>query len=293
VPEASSRIAMLQRGEADIIDIPLSQEREVDGLPFKVIRVPNSLSAYLFFTGMYDDKSAKGYDLNLPWRKLKVREALNMAINRQAILHRIFHDEGVAAPVPFPMPGGLGYDSAWKNYEYDPARAKKMLADAGYPNGFDITLYSLPRPGLPDFPLLVEAVADDWSRIGLHVKIVNTQWSTVRGPQRNKALTGGAIALTFGPVNSDGIRGNIAAPFYNFALSPELNADEQAIKTSKTEQDLVNAVQKLGTDERVLSAYVPLFFFNSIYVVNPKKVATWDVRAHFGAPDNFDTITKP
>jgi ABC-type transport system substrate-binding protein len=283
---------MIKRGEADVIDIPVSQGTEIRGLPMKTIRVPNSLSAHLFFTGMYDDKAAKGYDPDLPWRKVGVREALNIAINRPAILNRIFNKEGTPAPVAFPMPG-LGYDNSWKLYDYDPARAKKLLADNGYPNGFDITLYSLPRPGLPDFPLLVEAVADDWSKLGLRVKIVNTQWGTIRGQQRNKALTGGVVALTFGPVNPDGMRGNIAAPFYYFAISPELNAAEEAIKTAKTDKELIDASLKLGTIERDVSAFVPLYFFNSLYVVDPKKVASWDVRAHFGAPDAFGTITKP
>jgi peptide/nickel transport system substrate-binding protein len=76
---------------------------------------------------------------NAPWNKLKVRQAVAHAIDGDAIAKGLFL--GFPKRYPRLAPGEFGYDPALKNYAYDPALAKKLLAEAGYPNGFDMPLF--------------------------------------------------------------------------------------------------------------------------------------------------------
>ena len=73
-----------------------------------------------------------------PFDNKKVREAANLAVNKDAIVKNVLGDRGVVLAGPLTS-AWLGYDPAVKPFPYDPARAKQLLAEAGYPQGFDAT----------------------------------------------------------------------------------------------------------------------------------------------------------
>jgi ABC-type transport system substrate-binding protein len=106
-----------------------------------------------------------------PAKDKRVREAMNIAIDRQEISQAIF--AGRAEPAAVPM--GLSWsfkDIGFKvapemTYTYDPARAKKLLADAGHPGGFALDVYAYQLPGLPEGKAMAEAVAGYWEKIGI------------------------------------------------------------------------------------------------------------------------------
>jgi peptide/nickel transport system substrate-binding protein len=77
------------------------------------------------------------YNAKVPWLDKRVREAMNLAVNRQAIVEHLFLGEAQVNTVPI-IPSWVKEfgNPAWKPYPYDPARAKRLLAEAGYPNGF-------------------------------------------------------------------------------------------------------------------------------------------------------------
>lgn len=291
VPEPSTRLAMLKRGEADVIDVPLSFKRELDGQPFDIARAEDAFSAYVFFTGMYQDKEAPAYNPDLPWRNLKVRQALNLAINRQAIADHIFQGEARPAAVPLPLPSHIGYKKSWAAPAYDPEKAKKLLAEAGYADGFEIELMSFPRPGVPDIPLMIEAVADLWSRIGVKVKIVKTDWGAIRPAVRARKVTY-AAPLTQGKSNPDVMAILIGAPFYMFTISPELNEAVSDVKSAGTAEEMSSALGDLGDQMQAASAVVPVALLNQVYATNPKKIAAWPVKAHQGGANGFEFIKK-
>ncbi|MCG8548030.1 MAG: ABC transporter substrate-binding protein [Alphaproteobacteria bacterium] len=292
VPEPSTRLAMLKRGEADIIDVPLSFKRELDGQPFDIARAKDAFSAYVFFTGMYQDKKAPAYNPDLPWRKAKVREALNLAVNRQAIADHIFQGEARPAAVPLPLPSHIGYKSSWSPPAYDPAKAKKLLAEAGYPDGFEIELMSFPRPGVPDIPLMIEAIADLWSRIGVTVKIVKTDWGAIRPAVRARKVAY-AAPLTQGKSNPDVMAILIGAPFYMFTISPQLNDAVAAVKSAGTADQMSAALGRLGDEMQAANAVVPVALLNQVYATNPKKIGSWPVKAHQGGANGFEFVSKP
>ena len=73
-----------------------------------------------------------------PFDKKQVREAANLAVNKEAIVKNVLGGRGIVMAGPF-TPAWLGYDPSVKPFAYDPAKAKALLAEAGYPQGFDTT----------------------------------------------------------------------------------------------------------------------------------------------------------
>ncbi|MDP8244226.1 MAG: ABC transporter substrate-binding protein [Candidatus Hinthialibacter antarcticus] len=110
----------------------------------------------------------------------RVRQAINYAVNKKAICDHLF--EGYAEPMRgiFP-PSVLGHDPDSRAYEFDPDKAKALLVEAGYSDGFDIEImtYSVPRPYNPIGARLAEVVQNDLSEIGVRVKISQVEWGTL------------------------------------------------------------------------------------------------------------------
>ncbi len=129
VPDASTRLAMLKRGEADIayaFDGELGDEvRRTPGLTLRP--TPFVSTHWLVFADQWDPKS--------PWHDRRVRLAANYAVNHQAInqAETLGFSRITGSIIP------RGFDFYWQppSYPYDPARAKQLLAQAGYPTGFD------------------------------------------------------------------------------------------------------------------------------------------------------------
>jgi peptide/nickel transport system substrate-binding protein len=103
--------------------------------------------------------------------KQKVREALNYAIDRKAITTSLFGKYGVpTSEISDEAYSDNGFDPAYQNhYSYDPAKAKKLLAEAGYPSGFSLTIGAIATYG--DGVEVSQAIASDWAKIGVTAKI--------------------------------------------------------------------------------------------------------------------------
>jgi peptide/nickel transport system substrate-binding protein len=146
------------------------------------------------------DKAGKPLPAN-PLRDARVREALSKAINRQALAERIM--EGLAVPASnIVSPGILGYNSAIKPDAYDVEGAKKLLAEAGYPNGFAITLHG-PKNRYINDEKVVQAVAQFFTRIGVQAKVetlpLSVYFARAKAGEFSMALLGwGTLAADFG-----------------------------------------------------------------------------------------------
>lgn len=112
-----------------------------------------------------------------PFTDLRVRMAINMAIDKAAILKAVYQGAGVPAKNLIP-PTMWGYNDSIKPYPHDPAKAKQLLAEAGYPNGFATTLWAMPvqRPYNPDAKRIAEMMQADLAKIGVRAKIVSYEW---------------------------------------------------------------------------------------------------------------------
>nr|WP_315246245.1 ABC transporter substrate-binding protein [uncultured Albidiferax sp.] len=166
--DASVRVQKLKAGECQIMSYPKPQD--LAGLKtepsLKMISAPGFNIGYLSYN---TEKPTTG--------KLEVRQALDMAINRKAIIDAVYQGQGQEATNPFPS-SLWSYNPALKNPPVDVEKAKELLKKAGYPDGFEMTLWSMPvqRPYNPNAKLMAEMIQADWAKIGVKAKIVSYEW---------------------------------------------------------------------------------------------------------------------
>ncbi|MCX7029438.1 MAG: ABC transporter substrate-binding protein [Spirochaetes bacterium] len=170
IPDATARYLALKKGEVDLIDFPN----------------PSDISAIEADTNLKVVKQAGmnvGYlALNTqkkPFTDKRVRQALNYAVNKAEILEAVYGPLGVSAKNPLP-PDMWGYNKAIEEYGYDPAKAKQLLAEAGYPNGFKTTLWAMPvsRPYNPNGRRMAEILQAQFKAVGITAEIVSYEWGT-------------------------------------------------------------------------------------------------------------------
>jgi glutathione transport system substrate-binding protein len=129
VPENGARIAMLQTGEAQFIfPVPPEMIKSLENSP--TITVFDEPSIYMRYVALNN--------MRKPFSDPRVRLALNYAVDKQAFAKVVF--SGHADPMDSPLPPLLAFYQKQGSYPYDPAKAKALLAEAGYPNGFETTL---------------------------------------------------------------------------------------------------------------------------------------------------------
>lgn len=131
VPENSTRVAMLRTGEAQFIfPVPPEQVKSLEGEPGIDVTVsPSIIERYIAFNTKMK-----------PFDNPKVRMALNYAVNKQALCKVAFN--GFAVPATGLAPEGVDYAKQFAAIPYDPKKARELLKEAGYPNGFRVTLWS-------------------------------------------------------------------------------------------------------------------------------------------------------
>ena len=136
-----------------------------------------------------------------PFTDAKVRKALNMAINKTAIIDAVFQGAGKAAKNPIP-PTIWSYNNATKDDPYDPAAAKKMLADAGVKN-LKTNIWAMPvqRPYNPNARRMAELIQADWAKVGVTAEIVSFEWGEYL--KRSKAGEHDTVLLGWTGDNGD------------------------------------------------------------------------------------------
>jgi dipeptide transport system substrate-binding protein len=167
-PDASVRYAKLKAGECHVMPYPnpadlaqMANDKDINLLEKEGLNV-----GYL---GFNTEKK--------PFDNVKVRRALSLAINKQAIIDAVFQGAGKIAKNPIP-PTIWSYNDAVKDYPYDPDAAKKMLAEAGFPDGFETDIWAMPvqRPYNPNARRMAEIIQADWAKVGVTAKIVTYEW---------------------------------------------------------------------------------------------------------------------
>ena len=131
VHEDTTRVAMLEAGEADmILNVPFGDKKRLEQEGFKTAEIAVTPTVSVQFT-LNNPKD--------PWHDVRVREAVAHAIDADSIIKGLF--QGIPKHYAAFGPDEVGYDPNLKNYKYDPALSKKLLAEAGYPHGFKMPLY--------------------------------------------------------------------------------------------------------------------------------------------------------
>ena len=159
IPDDSTRLAMLKRGEADIVyslrGVLGEEVKKTPGLAFKPTLT--TFTEWILFTEQWNPKS--------PWADKRVRLAANLAVDRQAINQAEYL--GAGRPTFSIIPRGMDFYWAPPTYAYDPAKAKALLAEAGYPNGFDGGAISSDMVYAP----IIEVAANYLQTVGIRVTV--------------------------------------------------------------------------------------------------------------------------
>jgi len=199
VPEPSTRMAMLRAGSVDVIEIGGEYADELKKVGVRTLLMPNVSWVYIILGGQWPTKAT--YDPKVPWaqadaeRARKVRVALNLAVDKQAIMQRVLGGLGTALGSWLMYPADpWASDALKKPLPYDPAKAKALLAEAGYPGGFDVTMNLTPWPGRGFLPDVGEAVATYWEKVGIRVKRRPVDRAVFASDFRARAYSGVALA---------------------------------------------------------------------------------------------------
>ena len=236
VPDATARYAKLQAGQCDLIDFPNATDIEKMKTDPKVqlLSQPGLNIAYVAFN---TEKA--------PFDNVKVRQALNLAVDKKAIIDVVYQGAGIAAKNPLP-PTIWGYNDNLAESEFNIEKAKQLLAEAGYPNGFETELWVQPvvRASNPNPRRMSEIIQADWAKIGVKAKLVTYEW----GDYIKRSKAGELTAGTYGWSGDNGDPDNFLSPLFgsanvgnsNYARfnSPELDAllDKALGLSDKTER---------------------------------------------------------
>ena len=175
IPQPATRVAALLAKDVDAIEnVPTADLKRIrDSKDLSFFSKVSHRVIYLNLdqrekTPFVTDKDGKALEKN-PFRDQRVRDAMTIAINRDAIRDRVM--EGLSEPTSNMVPATLfGNVPDLKVPKYDPNQAKKLLAEAGYPDGFGLTLHGPNNRYVNDEPIL-QAIASMWTRIGVQTKV--------------------------------------------------------------------------------------------------------------------------
>jgi peptide/nickel transport system substrate-binding protein len=183
VPEATTRMAMVKRGEVDLaylIDTPMAEEVKRDPA-LKLVFSGGIGTLYLDFFDMWDPKS--------PWADKRVRQAASYAIDRRALSD--VETVGASIPTGNVVPKGFDFALPIEADPFNRARAKQLLAEAGYPNGFDAgDLYPW-----PPYSTTGEAVTNFLAGIGIRTRVRNMERAAFYQALASKKLKGLCVCI--------------------------------------------------------------------------------------------------
>ena len=167
ITDPQTRLAELESGNIDmIVNIPpddLSRLRADDN--FQVIE---QAGMHLWWTAFNTQKK--------PFNDIRVRQAVNYAINKESIVKDILKGTGEVANTVLPSTV-WGHNAELKNYEYNPEKAKQLLSEAGYKDGLKVT-YWVPESGsgMQQPQAMAAAIQSDLAKVGIEVKIQTIEW---------------------------------------------------------------------------------------------------------------------
>ncbi|MBE9606636.1 ABC transporter substrate-binding protein [Acetobacteraceae bacterium H6797] len=285
------RLAALRAGDVQMIDaVPTGDIEALRKEPsIKLAEIPSLRVIYLrldfehdvspYITGPNGEKLDKN-----PLRDLKVRQALSMAINRDAIVSRIMSGAALASGQMMP-PGANGYVPDLKPMPFDPEKAKKLLAEAGYPHGFGITLIG-PNNRYINDEQIIQAVGQMWQRIGVKTKVEGMPFSVLAQRSAKNDMSALLLGWATSGEPSSALRANLATRdlargfgtsnqtgYSNKALDALI---EKALTTAddKAREDIFKEAMKMGMDDIGL---VPLHMQKNVWALRPG--ISYDARA--------------
>ena len=287
IPDRTTRLAMLKTGEADIAYLMIGVEGEtVKADPkLRLAQVIPSAVWWLDFPEQWSKTKS-------PWQDRRVRLAVNMAIDKQAVnqAERLGFSRLTGSIIPSVMDFALRIEP----YPHDPTHAKRLLAEAGYPNGFDAGDFT----PVPPFTSFGESVANYLTAVGIRSRVRSMERATFFEAWRAKKLTGIIMGASAG-------LGNAAARLEAFVISTgtyayggdadidELFRQQAQERDRKKREATLHQIQRL-MHQRVMHA--PIFEPATLHGVGPRveePAVGLNALLYFAAPYEEMRLKKP
>jgi peptide/nickel transport system substrate-binding protein len=260
VPEGTTRLAMLKNGEADMayaFDGPEAEEVKRDAR-LTLVDTRHASINWIEFADQWDPKS--------PWHDQRVRLAVNYAVDRQAISDAAC--VGYCPPTGVIVPRVMDYALPVEPPPYNPQKAQQLLAEAGYPNGFDAG----ELVPIPPFFTAGQAVVNYLNAVGIRTRMRPMERAAFYAAWREKKLHG--LFIT-GAGNSGNAASRVEAFIYSkgsyaYGGYPDIDElfEQQAQERDPAKrQALLHRIQQLSV-ERVM--FAPLYDFRALMGVGPR-----------------------
>ena len=258
-PDASVRAQKIKAGECQIALSPKPQD-VIEAKNDKSLKVSETPAFMTAFVALNTQKK--------PLDNPKVRQALNVAFDRTTYLKTVFENTATPAVNPFP-PNTWSYDKSVSAYPYSADRAKKLLADAGFPNGFDTTIWVRPNGSVlnPNPKAGAELLQADLAKIGVKAQVKVIEW----GELIKEAKQGQHDMLFMGWAGDNGDPDNYLSPLFscnavksgiNFAryCDPQL---DKLIADGKTTPDIAKRTKAYVEAQKIIhdqALWIPLAY---------------------------------
>lgn len=168
IPDTETQSMMFESGELDILDLDYaadSADRFTETYPYQIVQGPRV--GIVYFTMNFNKE---------PFQDVRVRKAVQMSIDRQAILDALYGGRGQVEQGIFPH-GLIGFNPDQEEIKYDPEAAKALLAEAGYADGFDMEI-AADSSASDTMTMALEIVSDQLAEVGIRAEIKNYDEST-------------------------------------------------------------------------------------------------------------------
>ncbi|MCA1644523.1 MAG: ABC transporter substrate-binding protein [Chloroflexi bacterium] len=169
ISDPTPRVVALQTGEVDFINDVAPDQIEALRRNSDMVVSQASIPHTWLINLNHRDK---------PFSDVRVRQAASLAINREALTRDILKGTALSA-TQLEGPGGVAHNDALAGWPYDPARATQLLAEAGYPNGFE-TVFALPAAGsgMLDAVRIAEYLQKNWTDVGIRASLETQEWTS-------------------------------------------------------------------------------------------------------------------
>jgi ABC-type transport system substrate-binding protein len=264
IPEPTTAVAEFESGTVDVLYVPEDQTKEWEGDPSKKSMLQSAPALRLWYMGVNVTRG--------PLKDVRVRQAIAHAIDTRVLLEQLLNGRGRVAAGVIP-PALEGADTARVPVAYDTASARRLLKEAGFPNGVDLELWSSQTP---PFPRLAEAMQAYLKAVGIRVKLVQRDASTMRAAAR-AGQTDLVLKDWFADYpdaenflypllhsTNKGVGGNVS--FYTSATFDKLVNQARGETDNAKRADFNRQADSVAYADVAL---VPLFFYNDLFAVQP------------------------
>jgi ABC-type transport system substrate-binding protein len=295
--EEPTRFAQLLAGETHLTEVNKDLTDELVSKGYKLIRSRGTAQqVQINFGGLYfgtEDPQTKRYtedggttgklDQSVPWTNVKVRQAINKAINREELLRVLYKGRATPMYVAGFYPDLEGWDPTWEQrfqemYGYDLATAKRLLAEAGYPKGFKAKAYLFPFAGAPELVPLMEAVSIQLHEVGIELELEEADWVAVVRPKLRERKANRYLWAI--PPSKKAVEPQLAVFNTGKGLPHQFETDElykmweELLQLSEPKARDAQ-LRKIGTYKFENFETIPLFNVFIEVIVDPKIVADW------------------